>query len=122
MQWVLPPELSPLRLQLERLLGEQGVPRPTPHIETTSQMLVEILLDQTDPVAAMPASVAQMCQARGQIAILDLFLPISMPPVGLLRHADAVNAPAVTSFLALVREVGAQQPTAIPSAGMPPVR
>lgn len=113
MQWVLPPELAPMRLELERLLTEQGVSRPSPRTETTSQMLVEILVNQTDMVAAMPASVAQLYQARGQIAMLNLSLPINMPPVGLLRLADAVLPPAVTSFFALVRTVGAQQPTAI---------
>lgn len=119
-QWVLPPEWAPMRQELERLLTEHGVARPTPHTETTSQMLVEILINQTDLVAAMPASVAQLYQANGQIAILDLFLPITMPPVGLIQHANAVHPPVVTSFFALVRAVGMQQPTAVKPNGIRP--
>jgi DNA-binding transcriptional LysR family regulator len=109
MQWVLPPELAPMRHQLERVLTEHGLRRPTSRIETTSQMLIELILNQTDMVAAMPLSVARLYQSRGQLAILDLFLPIAMPPVGLLLHAQVMRSPVVESVLTLVRQAGAQQ-------------
>lgn len=104
-QWILPPELAPLRQQLDRVLVEQGLSRPTPRTETTSQMMVEIILNQTDSVAAMPFSVARLYQSRGQLDILHLPLPISMPPVGLLRHAQVKCPPVVESFIGLVRQV-----------------
>ncbi|MDP3519055.1 MAG: LysR family transcriptional regulator [Hydrogenophaga sp.] len=116
-QWVLPPALAPMRQQLERVLTGQGLPRPTPHTETTSQMLVEIILNQTDMVAAMPARVAELYQSRDQLAILDLFLPIAMPSVGLLLHASAVRTPVVESFLALLRKASAHQPTPATTPG-----
>lgn len=112
-QWVLPPEVAHLRQQLEQVLTTAGLPRPTPRLETTSQMLVEITLNQTDRVAVMPSSVAHLYEARGQLALLDLVLPIAMPPVGLLLHANVMRAPVVESFLALVRETGAQQAAAV---------
>jgi DNA-binding transcriptional LysR family regulator len=105
-QWVLPPELAPMRMQLERVLAEAGLRQPTPRVETTSQMLVEIVLNQTDMVAAMPFSVAQLYQLRGQLAILELALPITMPPVGLLLHAQALHSPSVEAVIRLVRQVG----------------
>lgn len=103
MQWVLPPESAPLRMQLESLLANHGLGRPVPHTETTSQMLVEIILNQTNMVAAMPFRVAQLYQSRGQLVILDMFLPITMPPVGLLLHAHALLSPAVEAVIRLVR-------------------
>lgn len=109
MHWVLPPELAPMRHQLEQVLTEHGLRRPRSRIETTSQMLIEVILNQTDMVAAMPLSVARLYQSRGQLAILDLFLPIAMPPVGLLLHAQVMRSPAVESVLTLVRQAGAQQ-------------
>lgn len=108
-QWVLPPELAPMRMQLERVLAEAGLRQPTPRVETTSQMLVEIVLNQTDMVAAMPFSVAQLYQLRGQLAILELALPITMPPVGLLLHAQALHSPSVEAVIRLVRHVGEMQ-------------
>lgn len=108
-QWVLPPELAPMRQELERVLAEHGLRRPTPRVETTSQTLVEIILNQTDMVAAMPFSVAQLYQSRGQLVILDVFLPITMPAVGLLLHAQALRSPAVEAVVGLVRQVGATQ-------------
>jgi DNA-binding transcriptional LysR family regulator len=105
-QWVLPPELAPMRMELERVLAEAGLRQPTPRVETTSQMLVEIVLNQTDMVAAMPFSVAQLYQSRGQLAILNLALPITMPPVGLLVHAQALHSPSVEAVIRLVRRVG----------------
>ncbi|MBH1963230.1 MAG: LysR family transcriptional regulator [Comamonadaceae bacterium] len=107
-QWILPPELAPLRQQLERVLVEQGLRRPTPKTETTSQMMVEIILNQTDMVAAMPLGVAQLYQSRGQLEILHLPLPISMPPVGLLLHAKGMRSPVVESFIGLVRQVATE--------------
>jgi DNA-binding transcriptional LysR family regulator len=108
-QWVLPPESAPMRQELERVLAEHGLHRPTPRTESTSQMLVEIILNQTDMVAAMPSSVAWLYQSRGQLVILDLFLPITMPPVGLLLHAQALLSPAVEAVIRLVRQVGEMQ-------------
>jgi DNA-binding transcriptional LysR family regulator len=105
-QWVLPPELAPVRRELELVLAECGLRRPNPRLETTSQMLVEIVLNQTDLVAAMPFSVAQLYQSRGQLAILNLVLPINMPPVGLLLHAAALHSPSVEAVIRLVRQVG----------------
>lgn len=108
-QWVLPPEMAPMRQELERVLAEHGLRRPTPRVETTSQTLVEIILNQTDMVAAMPFSVAQLYQSRGQLVILNVFLPITMPAVGLLLHAQALRSPAVEAVVGLVRQVGAAQ-------------
>lgn len=104
-QWILPPELAPMRQQLDRVLVTQGLRRPTPGMETTSQMLVEIVLNQTDMVAAMPSSVAQLYQSRGQLAILDLDLPITMPPVGIVLHPQRLRSPMVERFIAVVRRV-----------------
>ena len=107
-QWILPPELAAMRQQLDRVLVMQGLPRPTPRMETTSQMLVEIVLNQTDMVAAMPFSVAQVYASRGQLAILDLALHIPMPPVGIVLHRQLTCSPTVECFLTLVRKVAAQ--------------
>ena len=104
-QWVLPPELAPMRRQLERVLTEFGLRQPNPRLETTSQMLIEIVLNQTDLVAAMPYGVAQLYQSRGQLAILDLILPIQMPPVALLLHAANLHSPSVETVIELVRQV-----------------
>lgn len=107
-QWILPSELASMRQQLDRVLVMQGLPPSTPRIETTSQMLVEIVLNQTDMVAAMPCRVAQLHAARGQLAILDLPLPISMPPVGIVLHSQSLHSPAVESFISLVRRAATQ--------------
>lgn len=115
-QWVLPPELAPMRQQLGWVFGQCGMRIPVPRIETTSQMLLTIALNQTDMVAAMPLSVATLYQSWGQLTILKLILPIAMPPVGMLTHAHAVHAPAVESFIRMIREAGSQQPTAIARA------
>lgn len=116
-QWILPPDLAPARQQLERALAEHGLPRPTTRTETTSLTLVEIILDQTDMVAAMPSGVAEQYKSRGRLAILEFVPPIAMPPVGLLLHAQAIRTPVVEAFLERVRETGLRQPFAIQRAG-----
>ncbi|MBN9428206.1 MAG: LysR family transcriptional regulator [Burkholderiales bacterium] len=103
-EWILPPERAPMRQELERIFVEHGIARPSVRIETNSSLLIDTALAQTDMVAAMPRSIAQMYQARGHTKALRLDIAISMPPVGIVTRADDSRAPLVTAFIELVRK------------------
>jgi DNA-binding transcriptional LysR family regulator len=103
LDWILPLEFAPMRQELERSFVARGLPRPRARIETSSLLLIETALGQTDMIAAMPQSVAQQYGARGQLQALCVDIDIDMPPVGIVTRAGDVRAPLVECFLDLVR-------------------
>ena len=106
--WILPPAMAPMRQQLHQVLSARGLQSPMPRIETTSLTLMAVVLQQTDMVATMPESVALLHQQQKKLAVLDVLLPIAMPPVGLVLRADTVRSPIVEAFATLVMREGAQ--------------
>ena len=114
-QWILPPELAPMRQELERAFRALDLPRPVAKIETSSLLLIERALSQTSMVAAMPESVARLYAARGEMKALAVDTVLEMPPVGLVTRAETMRAPLVDIFLDLVR-TAARELQASPAA------
>lgn len=102
--WILPPELSPIRKELDAMLASRGMYRPVPRIETMSLLLMQIMLGKGDLIGAMPMHVARHYEAQGLLAVIDLDLPISMPPVTMMRQARD-HAPVVQLVIDTVREI-----------------
>jgi DNA-binding transcriptional LysR family regulator len=104
-RWLLPPELAPLRNELEAMLTSRGMHRPIPKIETMSLLLMQIMLGKSDMIAAMPLHVASHYQEQGLLAVIDLDVPIVMPPVGMMLRAGVEQPPAAQVVIDAVREV-----------------
>lgn len=118
-RWILPPELAPLRQELDAMLIGHGVQRPMPRIETMSLLLMQILLARGDTIAAMPLHVARHYAAQNMLGILDLDLPIRMPPVGMIQLADTRPAAAVQVVIDTIHAVANDYPPAALSTGSP---
>lgn len=106
--WILQPELLPMRRELEALLANAGIAKPQPRLETTSVLLISLTLQQTDLVAVMPTSVARLYEGQGLLRVLKLKLPIALPPIGLVMQAGTVRSPAVQRFTDIVRQTAAR--------------
>jgi DNA-binding transcriptional LysR family regulator len=102
--WILPPESSPVRQEIDRIFIQAGLVRPSAWIESTSLLLTETAIAQRDFVAALPHSVAKLYETRGQIKILNNDFVVHMPPIGLVTRVDDLQPPHVKEFLAVVRE------------------
>lgn len=102
--WILPPESAPVRLEIDRIFSQNGLTRPSAWIESTSLLLTETALAQSDLVAAMPHSVAKIYQSRGQAKILKVDFGVNMPPIGMIWRAGDLQAPHVAQFLAVLRK------------------
>jgi len=106
--WILPPESSPVRQELDRAFLHMGLTRPPAWLETTSLLLTETAMTQSPLIAAMPYSVAQLYQRRGLMRILKIDLRVNMPPVGIVTRAADLLAPHVEQFLGVVRKAAAK--------------
>lgn len=105
--WILPPELAPVRQELESSFLNLGLTRPRAWIETSSLLLIETALKDSRSIAAMPHSVALLYQARGQVRILNVDIAIRMPPVGVVTLAGEQRTPLIEQVLALVKQASA---------------
>lgn len=101
--WILPPESAPVRLEIDRIFSQSGLSRPSAWIESTSLLLTEIAIAQSDLVAAMPDSVAKIYQSRGQVKILKVDFGVEMPPIGMIWRSGDLQAPHVEQFLQVLR-------------------
>jgi DNA-binding transcriptional LysR family regulator len=103
--WILPPESAPVRQEIDRTFMEMGLPRPHVWIESTSLLLTETAITQSDLVAAMPHSLAKLYQSRGQLRILNADFVLDMPPLGIVRRVADLDDPHLERFLAVVRKM-----------------
>lgn len=102
-RWLLPPEAAPVRQEIDRNFMQVGLPCPPAWIESTSLLLTETAITQSDLVAAMPHSVAQLYASRGQLHILKVDFTVRMPPLGIVRRANDPQLTHVDQFLGVVR-------------------
>lgn len=102
--WILPPESAPVRQEIERIFMEAGLVRPSAWIESTSLLLTETAIAQSDLIAALPQSVAKLYQSRGQLRVLNVDFHVGMPPIGVIRRAADLQAPHVEHFLEVIRK------------------
>lgn len=101
--WILPPESAPVRQEIDRIFMQTGLARPSAWIESTSLLLTETVIANSDCVAAMPYSVAKLYQSRGQLKILNPDFVVHMPPIGVIKREADLVPPFVEQFLALIR-------------------
>lgn len=96
--WILQPHGSPQRLRFDAALGEAGVSKRLNITETASTIATTALLECSDMVAIMPASLARHYARLGVLGVLPLDLPIRVPPIYLIHRQDRPLSSAANSF------------------------
>lgn len=103
-RWILPPEPAPIRHEIAKLLRSAGLPFRNATMESTSLLLMELLLGSTDLIAPLPTQVAQHFRQTRDFTILPLEVPIQMPSVGMVWNADSPVSPVLAGFMDALRE------------------
>ena len=104
--WILQPPGSPQRGRFEAALREAGLHKRLNITETASTIATTALLEISDMLAVMPASLAAHYARLGVLKALPLTLPIHVPPVYLITRADRVLSPAATQFIKAILATG----------------
>jgi len=102
-EWVLQPEASSLRAQLESYFMTNHLSFTPPRLETSSVLLMLQTVAASDLVGIMPQGVARISRQPHQIDILRIKVPVDMPRVGVLRRHDAGASPSVEKFVDILR-------------------
>ena len=94
--WILQPPGSPQRSRFEALLREAGVHTRLDITETASTVATTALLEVSDRLAVMPASLARHYARLGVLAVLPVPLALGVPSVHLItRRGRSLSPPAL---------------------------
>ncbi|WP_182283683.1 LysR substrate-binding domain-containing protein [Comamonas testosteroni] len=102
---VLPPPWASLRVKLEQQFYAHGLHPPADIVETASFLSQLTFVHQRGAVAFMARGVARCHAALGTLAMLDLVVPIDLPPVGLITLRGQPLTPTTGLLLECLREV-----------------
>jgi DNA-binding transcriptional LysR family regulator len=101
--WIVQPPDSPLRRDIDALLGEAGERLRGPTIETVSIVATLALLQASDAITAMPQALARHYGEHGMLAELDVKLATRISRYELVLRADRELSPAAEAFVAILR-------------------
>jgi DNA-binding transcriptional LysR family regulator len=102
--WILPPQGSAVRDDLEELFRLQRIRPSEAGIECASAFANTILMRELDAVAVAPAAVARHLQAARLLAILPARMPPVFGPNSAITLREREHSPAMQAFLAALGE------------------
>jgi len=102
--WILPVDQTELRLELEQLFVQEGVPLPANRIECTSMPTLRSLLLDSDVIAALPMLIVDTEEG---LQFISTPLPTIRRAVGVTRVAETVPSPPAAAMLRHVRAAAA---------------
>ncbi|MEI2416509.1 LysR family transcriptional regulator [Orrella sp. JC864] len=101
--WIVQPPGAPQRLRLDAALREAGITDKLDITETASTVMTTALLEASDMVAVMPASLAAHYGRMGLFQALPMDMPIRVPAISLITPLGRTPSAAAAHFSALVR-------------------
>lgn len=103
--WVLQPPGSPQRGRFEAALRHAGLHARLDITETASTVATTVLLEASDMLAIMPASLAAHYGRLGVVKVVPLKLPLQVPAVHLVLLRRRAASPASAAFVSVLREI-----------------
>lgn len=103
-QLLVPPEGTIIRQEMDRYLSGRGISQLSNSIETTSSDLQRACLRTSNMIAITPKGVVQNEVENGEFVCLPLDDAGLSGPVGLTTNPDLRPSPAVTHFMATIRD------------------
>lgn len=100
--WILPLPGNPMRGRLEAEFATANVQLPAQQIESTSLLMNETLMNQSDMISVVSHQLARRYERSGLLATLPLTMRQGLGPVGLL-WVDDKPSNALEQFMESVR-------------------
>ena len=106
--WILPPEETSLRTQIDLMLVNHNHASPLNSVESVSYLANRSLILHSDMIGVVPAYVATFDIDAGLVKQVAWKVSAPISPVGITKRKDAKLPPPVEYFLTTLREVSAQ--------------
>lgn len=100
--WVIQPKGAPQRAYLDAALREAGITRQISMTETVSVVMTTALLEISDMVSVLPASLAEHYGRLGVLCTLPLEMPIRVPAIYMITPQGRPLNTAAAHFRKLV--------------------
>lgn len=101
--WLLQPPGSPQRSRFEAALREAGLHARLDITETASTVATTVLLEASEMIAIMPASLAAHYARLGVLQALRVHLPLRVPPIHLVTRRHRELTPVAAGFVAILQ-------------------
>ena len=101
--WILPPAGTRLRTAIDATFVDQGLPPPTPWVESVSSTLNQWLMCETDCLSVLSGGAARRYAGQKLMRVLNLRLKYDVGPIGMAWDAHE-PCPALQRLLQALRE------------------
>ena len=101
----MPPPWASLRVKLEQQFFKHKLHPPADIIETASFLAISTFVRQRGAVAFVAKSVGTHCEEEGIFKVLDLPVPVDLPPVGLITVRDRATTRITRQLMECLRKV-----------------
>lgn len=101
--WILQPPGAPQRSRFESALREAGLHARLDITESASTVATTVLLEASDMLAIMPASLAAHYGRLGLLQVVPVELPLQVPPLHLIVRRHRELSPAALGFVEVLR-------------------
>lgn len=101
--WILQPPGTPQRMRFELAMREAGLNKRLNITETASTIVATAMLEISDMVAVMPASLAAHYGRLGVLRVLAMDFSIRVPPIYLITPQEDQLSPPAARFVAQLR-------------------
>ncbi|RQH02172.1 LysR family transcriptional regulator [Paraburkholderia dinghuensis] len=97
--WIVPPAGSVLRHRFDLMFQEKGLAPPINLIETSSQLFITKMLEQSDTIAVLSTAVGQYYASHGVAALLPLEMQCNMDAFGIITRRDQLPSPGARAMM-----------------------
>jgi len=101
---VMPPPWASLRVKLEQMFFRHGLQPPADLIETSSFLALSTFLRERGAAGFMARSVAAQYAREGLVTVLNLQVPIELPPVGIMTMRGRQLTPVSQQLIECLRK------------------
>lgn len=105
LRFVTPPLWASMRVKLEQQFFKHGLQPPSDIVETASFLGQITFVCEQNSAALMAQSVAEHFAQRGLVNILNIAVPVDVPPVGLITMRDRNSTPITQRLCEIMRSI-----------------
>jgi DNA-binding transcriptional LysR family regulator len=104
MQWIFPPQHTPVREMIHSIFASAGQAVPLPFMEAYAhKTLASVLRHMPDAITILPDDIAQEVADTSGARVMPQRLQWNLPPVGMVRLRDATHGALVDKLAEAIR-------------------
>lgn len=108
--WVVPPPWASSRVKLNQMFYKHGLNPPVDLIETASFLNILNFVRDRMAIGYLAGDVGQHFQREGLLKVLDLELPMELPPVGMITMRGRIRTPTCAQMMQCLRQTASERP------------